>query len=96
MKTVSVCALEVAEEDRLVLSRVEGVGVGEGMRHHLDLMAAEAPVDAAAEGELEAGQRRHHDRVAVPGVELGIGDQPVGVLALERIVRSQAMASGSR
>ena len=41
---------EVSEEEPLVPAGVEGVGVGEGVRGDLDLVAAEAPRDPAAEG----------------------------------------------
>ena len=65
-------AREIPEHQRLIVFGVEGVGVGEGVRRHLELMAVESPADAPAERELEARQRPHHDGVDVLGVELGI------------------------
>ena len=41
------------------------------------MAAGSYPVDASAERELEARQRGTYNRVAVPGMKLGVGDQPI-------------------
>ncbi len=67
---------EISEEHAAVFARIERVRFGEGMRGDMELVAVAAPRHAAAEGEFEAGQRPHDDRVDVLRVEARIVEQP--------------------
>ena len=99
-------AVEIAEEEALILLRVESVGLAEGMGSDVQLMAAEAPGDPAAERELEASQSAHDDRVDVLGMEVGACEQTrligvvlflgqarerIGELAVDQIVVGQIL-----
>ena len=50
LSPVEIRLREVAEQQRAVVLRIEGIGVGEGVRRDLKLVAEEAPADAPPEG----------------------------------------------
>src|SRR5712692_8117017 len=56
---------EVAEDQGLVISRIEGVRLGEGVRGDLELMARERPADPTPQSLLEARECGHCDRVDI-------------------------------
>ncbi len=69
---------DIAEHERLGFLRVVRVGLLEGVRDHLELMAARAPRHAPAEGELEAVERAHDQRVRVAGMERRVAEDAIG------------------
>ena len=78
--------------EALGIGRVEGVGVGEGVGGDLDLVAAEAPADAPAEGKLEARERLHDDAIGHETVKGAIGEQFFIGDFFERIARRRGIA----
>src|SRR5687767_6630445 len=63
---------KVSEHKGFIPLRIEGVGVGEGMRGDLELVTGETPTDAAAECELKPSENAHGDRINILGMEFRI------------------------
>ncbi|MNP25573.1 hypothetical protein D3C76_1183870 [compost metagenome] len=87
---LAVQALEIAEHQGPVSPRVKGVGFDEGVRHHVQLMAVEAPANPAPQGHLEARQGAHDHRVHVLAMECRIAQQRLA----RRIERVDHAAAG--
>ena len=88
---------EVTEEYSPVVPGIERVGVREGVRGDVNLVAVRAPWNAPAEREFELRQRSHDDRIDVLRVELWIVEQPLVVAFRSpfRLLHSRAEAKRS-
>ena len=66
---------EIAEEDATVFSRIERVGLGEGVRSDVYLVTGTSPSDATAKRKFEPCKDSHHNGVDVLRVESRIVEQ---------------------
>jgi hypothetical protein len=68
-------SLKISEHKRLILFRVESIGIGKCVWRNLDLVTVKPPAYPAPQRELEASQGSHNNRVDVLSVKVRVREQ---------------------